>query len=117
VATAGQAEIDMRFDSLVNMADKLQWYKYIIKQVARRHNKTATFMPKPLFNDNGSGMHTHQSLWKGDQPLFAGDGYSGVARRVCTTLVGFSDTLRLSVLSSRLRPTRINAWCLALKRR
>src|ERR671928_432459 len=79
VATAGQAEIDMRFDSLVNMADKLQWYKYIIKQVARRHNKTATFMPKPLFNDNGSGMHTHQSLWKGGKPLFAGDAYAGMS--------------------------------------
>jgi len=87
VATAGQAEIDMRFDSLVRMADKLQWYKYIIKQVARRHNKTATFMPKPLFNDNGSGMHTHQSLWKGDQPLFAGDGYSGVSQ-TCLHYIG-----------------------------
>jgi glutamine synthetase len=87
VATAGQAEIDMRFDSLVNMADKLQWYKYIIKQVARRHNKTATFMPKPLFNDNGSGMHTHQSLWKGGQPLFAGDGYSGVSQ-TCLHYIG-----------------------------
>jgi len=87
VATAGQAEIDMRFDSLVQMADKLQWYKYIIKQVARRHNKTATFMPKPLFNDNGSGMHTHQSLWKGGQPLFAGDGYSGVSQ-TCLHYIG-----------------------------
>jgi glutamine synthetase len=87
VATAGQAEIDMRFDSLVHMADKLQWYKYIIKQVARRHNKTATFMPKPLFNDNGSGMHTHQSLWKGGQPLFAGDGYSGVSQ-TCLHYIG-----------------------------
>jgi len=87
VATAGQAEIDMRFDSLVNMADKLQWYKYIIKQVARRHNKTATFMPKPLFNDNGSGMHTHQSLWKGGQPLFAGDGYAGVSQ-TCLHYIG-----------------------------
>jgi glutamine synthetase len=87
VATAGQAEIDMRFDSLVNMADKLQWYKYIIKQVARRHNQTATFMPKPLFNDNGSGMHTHQSLWKGGQPLFAGDGYSGVSQ-TCLHYIG-----------------------------
>jgi len=87
VATAGQAEIDMRFDSLVKMADKLQWYKYIIKQVARRHNKTATFMPKPLFNDNGSGMHTHQSLWKGGQPLFAGDGYSGVSQ-TCLHYIG-----------------------------
>jgi glutamine synthetase len=87
VATAGQAEIDMRFDSLVQMADKLQWYKYIIKQVARRHNQTATFMPKPLFNDNGSGMHTHQSLWKGGQPLFAGDGYSGVSQ-TCLHYIG-----------------------------
>jgi glutamine synthetase len=87
VATAGQAEIDMRFDSMVSMADKLQWYKYIIKQVARRHNKTATFMPKPLFNDNGSGMHTHQSLWKGGQPLFAGDGYSGVSQ-TCLHYIG-----------------------------
>jgi len=88
VATAGQAEIDMRFDSLVKMADKLQWYKYIIKQVARRHNKTATFMPKPLFNDNGSGMHTHQSLWKGGQPLFAGDGYSGVSQTCLHYIAG-----------------------------
>jgi glutamine synthetase len=87
VATAGQAEIDMRFDSLVSMADKLQWYKYIIKQVARRHNKTATFMPKPLFNDNGSGMHTHQSLWKAGQPLFAGDGYAGVSQ-TCLHYIG-----------------------------
>jgi len=87
VATAGQAEIDMRFDSLVNMADKLQWYKYIIKQVARRHNKTVTFMPKPLFNDNGSGMHTHQSLWKGGAPLFAGDGYAGVSQ-TCLHYIG-----------------------------
>ena len=88
VATAGQAEIDMRFDSLVHMADKLQWYKYIIKQVARRHNKTATFMPKPLFNDNGSGMHTHQSLWKGGQPLFAGDGYAGVSQTCLHYIAG-----------------------------
>jgi len=88
VATAGQAEIDMRFDSLVKMADKLQWYKYIIKQVARLHNKTATFMPKPLFNDNGSGMHTHQSLWKGGQPLFAGDGYSGVSQTCLHYIAG-----------------------------
>jgi glutamine synthetase len=61
VATAGQAEIDMRFDSLVKMADKNMLFKYIVKNVARRHNKTATFMPKPLFGDNGSGMHVHQS--------------------------------------------------------
>lgn len=70
VATAGQAEIDMRFDSLTAMADKLQTFKYIVKNVARRKGKVATFMPKPLFGDNGSGMHVHQSLWKGGKPLF-----------------------------------------------
>jgi glutamine synthetase len=70
VATAGQAEIDMRFDSLRNMGDKLLKYKYVIKQVARRHNKTVTLMPKPIFQDNGSGMHVHQSLWKGKKNLF-----------------------------------------------
>jgi glutamine synthetase len=79
VATAGQAEIDMRFLPLVQMADALQWYKYIVKNVAKRHGKTATFMPKPIFGDNGSGMHTHQSIWKNDQPLFAGDGYGGIS--------------------------------------
>ena len=80
VATAGQAEIDMRFNSLVAMADQLMFFKYIIKNVARRHNKTVTFMPKPLFGDNGSGMHVHQSLWKKDKPLFAGDGYAGLSQ-------------------------------------
>ena len=79
VATAGQAEIDMRFQSLVKMADWLTWYKYICKNVALRHGKTVTFMPKPLFGDNGSGMHTHQSLWKGETPLFAGSGYAGMS--------------------------------------
>ena len=70
VATAGQAEIDMKFDSLVNMADKVMWYKYIVKNVARKHGKVATFMPKPLFGDNGSGMHTHMSLWKNGTNIF-----------------------------------------------
>lgn len=79
VATAGQAEIDMRFMPLVQMGDGLMWYKYIVKNVARKHNRTATFMPKPIFMDNGSGMHTHQSIWKGEKPLFAGDGYGGMS--------------------------------------
>ncbi len=79
VATAGQAEIDMRFLPLVQMADAIQWYKYIVKNVAKRHGKTATFMPKPIFGDNGSGMHTHQSVWKHGSPLFAGDGYGGIS--------------------------------------
>ncbi|MER3452565.1 MAG: type I glutamate--ammonia ligase, partial [Acidimicrobiia bacterium] len=80
VGTAGQAEIDMRFDTLLRMADKLMLYKYVVKNVARAHNLTATFMPKPLFQDNGSGMHTHQSLWKGGEPLFYSEtGYAGLS--------------------------------------
>ncbi|MGA2934287.1 MAG: type I glutamate--ammonia ligase [Methanomicrobiales archaeon] len=70
VATAGQAEIDMRFDSLVRMADKCMMYKYIVKNMAKKAGMVATFMPKPLFGDNGSGMHTHQSLWKGGKNIF-----------------------------------------------
>jgi glutamine synthetase len=80
VATAGQAEIDFRFDTLVKTADNMMIYKYIIRNVARRHGKTATFMPKPLFGDNGSGMHTHQSLWKNGKPLFAGKEYAGLSQ-------------------------------------
>jgi glutamine synthetase len=81
VATAGQAEIDMRFDSLTAMADKLFIYKYVVRGVAARAGKTATFMPKPIFGDNGSGMHTHQSLWKAGKPLFADPkGYAGLSK-------------------------------------
>ncbi|MEO1268315.1 MAG: type I glutamate--ammonia ligase [Myxococcota bacterium] len=79
VATAGQGEIDMKFDEMLVMSDKLQWFKYVIKNVARRHGRTVTFMPKPIFEDNGSGMHTHMSLWKEGEPLFAGDGYAGLS--------------------------------------
>jgi len=79
VATAGQAEIDIKFDELTKMADQFMWYKYVIKNIARRAGKTVTFMPKPVFEDNGSGMHTHLSLWKGGKPLFAGDGYAGLS--------------------------------------
>ena len=80
VATAGQAEIDMKFDHLVAMADKVMMYKYVLKNVAKKYNKTVTFMPKPLFGDNGSGMHTHASIWKGGEPLFAGNGYAGLSQ-------------------------------------
>ncbi len=79
VATGGQCEIDLRFDTLVKMADSLMLYKYIVKNVALRNNLTATFMPKPLYNDNGSGMHVHQSLWKNGKPLFAGTEYAGMS--------------------------------------
>ena len=79
VATAGQAEIDFRFNTLVKTADTMMLYKYIIKNVARRNGKTVTFMPKPLFGDNGSGMHTHQSLWNKGKPLFAGKEYAGLS--------------------------------------
>jgi glutamine synthetase len=79
VATAGQAEIDIRYSTLLDVADKVLSYKYIVKNVARRNGKTVTFMPKPIFNDNGSGMHTHISLWKGGDPLFAGDRYAGLS--------------------------------------
>jgi glutamine synthetase len=80
VGTAGQAEIDIRFDSLLRQADKLMLFKYVIKNVAWAAGKTATFMPKPIFQDNGSGMHTHMSLWKGGEPLFYDEaGYAGLA--------------------------------------
>ena len=79
VGTAGQGEIDMRFEPLLKMADHFMWFKYIVKNVAKRHGKTVTFMPKPIFDDNGSGMHTHISLWKGAEPLFAGDRYAGLS--------------------------------------
>jgi glutamine synthetase len=78
VASGGQCEIDMRYQSLVKMADHLLLYKYIVKNVAARNGRTATFMPKPLWNDNGSGLHIHLSLWKKGEPLFAGNGYAGL---------------------------------------
>lgn len=79
VATGGQAEIDYRFDALRASADKLLLFKYIVKNIAFKHGKTATFMPKPIFGDNGSGMHVHMSLWKSGQPLFAGNQYAGLS--------------------------------------
>ncbi|MCA9223966.1 MAG: type I glutamate--ammonia ligase, partial [Planctomycetales bacterium] len=88
VATAGQCEIDLRFNEMVKMADALLLYKYIIKNVAKRHNKTVTFMPKPLFSDNGSGMHTHVSLWKDGEPLFAGSGYAGLSEMALYAIGG-----------------------------
>src|SRR5450432_2237436 len=80
VATGGQTEIDLKYNSLVKSADSMLLYKYIVKNVANQYGKTVTFMPKPIFGDNGSGMHTHQSLWKDGKPLFAGDGYAGLSQ-------------------------------------
>ncbi|NBW96648.1 MAG: type I glutamate--ammonia ligase [Planctomycetia bacterium] len=88
VATAGQCEIDMRFQELVRMADQMCLYKYIVRNVARRHGKTVTFMPKPIYGDNGSGMHTHISLWKEGHPLFAGSGYAGLSEMALHAMGG-----------------------------
>ena len=88
VGTAGQAEIDLKFDELVKMADDMMAYKYIVKNVAKRRGKTVTFMPKPLFNDNGSGMHTHLSFWKDGEPLFAGSGYAGLSEMALHAIGG-----------------------------
>jgi len=79
VATGGQGEIDMRFAPMVEQGDKVMLFKYIVKNVARKHGLSATFMPKPLFGDNGTGMHVHQSIWKDGKPLFAGNGYAGIS--------------------------------------
>ena len=79
VATGGQCEIDILYGPLTKMADSLMWFKYIVKNVARRYGRSATFMPKPIHGDNGSGMHSHQSIWKEGKPLFAGDGYAGMS--------------------------------------
>ncbi len=79
VATGGQCELGFRFGKLIEAADWLMTYKYVIKNVAKRYGKSVTFMPKPVFQDNGSGMHTHQSIWKDGKPLFAGDKYAGMS--------------------------------------
>ncbi len=88
VATGGQCEIDMRFAPLLEMADNMTKYKYVVKNVARKHNKTVTFMPKPLFMDNGSGMHTHLSIWKDGKNQFYGDGYAGLSQTALYAIGG-----------------------------
>ncbi|ABA88747.1 glutamine synthetase, type I [Syntrophotalea carbinolica DSM 2380] len=80
VATGGQCEIDFKFDTMLEQGDTLQWFKYVIKNVAVRNGKTVTFMPKPLFGDNGTGMHCHVSIWKDGENTFAGDGYAGMSK-------------------------------------
>jgi len=88
VATGGQMEIDMRFGPLLQMADQLMLYKYVVKNVARRHEKTVTFMPKPLYGDNGSGMHVHVSLWKGETNLFYGENYASLSDEAMSFMGG-----------------------------
>ena len=88
VATGGQSEIDMKFADIVTMSDNLAWYKYIIKNVALRHGKSVTFMPKPIFLDNGSGMHIHFSIWKNNTNLFAGNEYAGMSKEALWAIGG-----------------------------
>ncbi len=88
VGTAGQTEVDMRFNTLTKMADSVLWYKYCAKNTARKYGKTATFMPKPIFQDNGSGMHTHQSLWKNGKNLFYELGGYGDVSKTCLHYIG-----------------------------
>jgi glutamine synthetase len=88
VASGGQAEIDMRFKPLLQMGDQLMWFKYVLKNVANRHEHTVTFMPKPIFEDNGTGMHTHISIWKEGEPLFAGDQYAGLSHEALYAIGG-----------------------------
>ena len=119
VGTAGQAEIDMRFDKLARMADKLMLYKYVVKNVARAAGYSVTFMPKPLFMDNGSGMHVHQSLWKGGEPLFFDEkGYAGLSD-MARWYIGGSAQARAGdpARSPTRRRTRTSDSCPATKRR
>ncbi len=84
---AAQHELGVKFDTLVRNADKMQIYKYVVHQVANAYGKTATFMPKPIFGDNGSGMHVHMSIWKGGKPTFAGNEYAGLSEN-CLYFIG-----------------------------
>lgn len=104
VATSGQAEIDMRFKPLLQMADQLMWFKYVLKNVAYKAGHTVTFMPKPLFEDNGTGMHTHISIWKENKPLFAGDKYAGVSQDALYAIGGILKHCQSPCVPSPTRP-------------
>jgi glutamine synthetase len=103
VASAGQCEIDQRYDTLVKSADNMMTYKYVVRNVAHQYGKTVTFMPKPIFGDAGSGMHCHQSLWKNGKPLFAGDGYAGLSQMALWYIGGLLRHAR--ALSAIIAPT------------
>ena len=111
-----QHELGLKFCP-ITMADRLQLYKYVIHNVAHAYGKTATFMAKPMFGDNGSGMHCHQSIWKDGKPLFAGDKYAGLSRRASGTSAASSSTPRPSTPSPTRPPTATSAWSPATKRR
>ena len=119
VASGGQCEIDLRYQTLTRMADQVMIYKYVVKNVARAAGKTVTFMPKPVFGDNGSGMHTHQSLWMEGTPLMAGQvGLRGaVAAGARRTSAGCSHMHRRCSRSARRRRTRTAGSCRASRRR
>ncbi len=113
---SAQHELGLKFGPLTKMADDLQVYKYCIHQVAQSYGKTATFMPKPIFGDNGSGMHVHQSIWKGGKPLFAGNKYADLSQE-CLYYIG--GIIRQCACAERpspiLRQIPTNAWCLVMR--
>ena len=118
VGGPGQGEIDLRFLPLLEMADALQLHKYVVKNAAKQAGKTATFMPKPIFEENGSGMHVHQSLWKGGETLMhAEDGYALLSPLACTTRPACWRTRTRCWPSARRRPTPTGGWCPATRRR
>ena len=118
VATAGQCEIGVKFGSLVTKGDEVQILKYVVQNVAHAYGKTATFMPKPLVGDNGSGMHVHQSLAKGGKNLFTGDLYGGLSQTGAVLHRRHHEARQGDQRAHQSRaPTATSAWCPASRRR
>ncbi len=114
---AAQHELGVKFDTLVRNADKMQIYKYVVHQVANAYGKTATFMPKPIFGDNGSGMHVHQSIWKDGKPTFAGDEYAGLSESCLYYIGGIIKHARRSMPSPTRRRTPTSVSSRVMKHR
>lgn len=114
---AAQHELGLTFGTLVQTADRMQIYKYVVHQVAHAYGKTATFMPKPIKADNGSGMHTHISIWKDGKPMFAGNEYAGLSETCLYFIGGVIKHAKRSMPSPTRPPTATSAWCRASKRR